>query len=261
MAYDIPISTKWTLDAAGEKGRTAIKSVYMIVCPKTYSKGTGFLLSNGCIITNQHVVKECVANEIFGFSSLGEQILFSRVISDVRRDLSILFPKQELNSGLTISEDDNLSVGSVVCTWGFPLGYNGPVPLLSVGHLAGFKDHRIGSNSLKHLIVNGVFNPGNSGGPLFLANDDRVVGVVSTKHAPISNFHLSAINALASNQSGIVFTAVDDKGVTREFVESQIVADILSYFRSLTQVMIGEAISIKELKDLLTENNIEIRKT
>jgi hypothetical protein len=38
MDDNLPISTKWTLDAVGNLGRTAIKSVYMIVCPKTPSR-------------------------------------------------------------------------------------------------------------------------------------------------------------------------------------------------------------------------------
>jgi S1-C subfamily serine protease len=256
MDDNLPISTKWTLDAVGNLGRTAIKSVYMIVCPKTASKGTGFLLSNGPIITNEHVIRGCNYDEVIGFSSLGVRLTFSKLIADAERDLCMLFPSIQPKDGLSIEKGDTLTIGSLVCTWGFPLGYNGPAPLLSVGYLAGFKDHVIQSRSLKHLVVNGAFNPGNSGGPLFLANENRVIGIVSTKHAPISNYLVSAIQALASNQSGIVFTATDDKGSTKQFVESQLVAEILVHFRNLTQVMIGEAISTTELDDLLVQNNI-----
>ena len=54
---NIPVSTQWVLDAAGECGRGAVDSIYMVVCSKTSSKGTGFLLRNGYIITNEHVVR------------------------------------------------------------------------------------------------------------------------------------------------------------------------------------------------------------
>jgi S1-C subfamily serine protease len=260
MDDNLPISTKWTLDAAVNIGRAAIKSVYMIVCPKTTSKGTGFLLSNGPIITNEHVIKGCNHNDVIGFSSQGDRITFSKMVTDAERDLCMLFPSIQLEDGLSIRKDDTLTIGSMVCTWGFPLGYNGPAPLLSVGYLSGFKEHVVQSRLLKHLVVNGAFNPGNSGGPLFLANENRVIGIVSTKHAPISNYLISAIRALASNQSGIVFTATDDKGNSKDFVESQLVAEILVYFRNMTQVMIGEAISTTELADLLVQNNIDIPK-
>lgn len=50
----------------------------------------------------------------------------------------------------------------------------------------------------------------------------------------------------------MVFTAKDKDGKESEFVESQVVAEILEYYRSLTQVMIGEAIAVSELLDFLS---------
>jgi hypothetical protein len=253
---NIPISTQWTLDATGTAGRNAITSVFMIYCDKTSSKGTGFLLSNGHIITNEHVVRNCVAGDILAISSLGKRISKSNLVVDSRRDLAILKPDVVLQGGLNLADSSNIDIGTAVCTWGFPLGYNGPAPLLSVGYLSGYMDHQSSGSVKKHLVVNGAFNPGNSGGPLFISNDDKVVGIVVTKHAPISQFHLTALEALAKNRSGLVFTATDGLGNSQTFAESQIVADILYYFRSLTQVMIGEAVSVEELRDLLAESNI-----
>jgi S1-C subfamily serine protease len=60
----MPISTQWTLDAVGEIGRSSVNSVYMIVCTATGSKGSGFLLDNGLIVTNEHVVRGCVESQI-----------------------------------------------------------------------------------------------------------------------------------------------------------------------------------------------------
>jgi len=256
---NIPISTKWILDAAGETGRTAINSVYMIICPKTSKKGTGFLIKTGQIITNEHVVRGCLASEIYAYSSYRKKTSFRQIILDEKRDLAILVPVEKINGGLSLGSDDNLLVGKLVSTWGFPLGYNGPAPILSVGYLSGFiayEKNNSGKDIIKHLVVNGAFNPGNSGGPLFISNDDKVIGIVVSKHAPISNFHLSSIEALANNKSGVTFTATDNKGNKEVMVESQIVADLLQYFRDLTQVMIGEAISVSELKKFLHENDI-----
>jgi hypothetical protein len=109
---------------------------------------------------------------------------------------------------------------------------------------------------VKHIVVNGAFNPGNSGGPLLVSGNDKVIGVVVSKHTPITPFLYSAIQALANNSSGVVFTATDEKGNNKQFVESQIVAELLKYFRELTQVMIGEAIDRQELIEFLKENNI-----
>lgn len=51
-----PIATQWVLDAVGPTGRTAVKSLYMIVCPKTSSKGSGFLVDNGLIVIAHDIV-------------------------------------------------------------------------------------------------------------------------------------------------------------------------------------------------------------
>ena len=253
----IPVSTQWTLDAVGEVGRNTIKSVFMMVCPKTSSKGTGFLLRNGYIVSNEHVIRGCQAGDVKAISFIGENLSFSHMIADPQRDLALLKPNDSLDGGLLLASDDNLEIGTAVSTWGYPLGYNGPAPLLSVGYLAGFMEHRIGSGAVKkHLVVNGAFNPGNSGGPLFSSNKDSVIGIVVSKHAPISQFHQTALEALAKNRFGLSFTARDEQGNTKKIFESQLVADLLYYFRNLTQVMIGEAVAVSELRNLLSENQL-----
>lgn len=53
----LPVTTKWLLDSVGETGRAVISSVCMLVSPNTQSKGTAFLLKNGIMISNWHVVE------------------------------------------------------------------------------------------------------------------------------------------------------------------------------------------------------------
>lgn len=250
---DIPASTKWTLDAAGDIGRSSIDSVYMIICRKTGSKGSGFLLDNGFVITNEHVVNGESSNNIMLIDAYGKIFTISKVWRDDIRDLAILKPEYKLKGGFEISLIDDLKVGETVNTWGYPLGYNGPSPLLSVGYLAGFNEVKKIDKSIKHLVVNGAFNSGNSGGALFRASDNKIIGIVVSKHAPISEFHQHAIEVLAENKTGVTFSASNDKGETRSFAESQIVAELLTHMRSLTQVMIGEAISVNELIEMIDE--------
>ena len=255
----IPVSTKWLLDAVGEPGRTAINSVYLIVCPKTNTKGTGFLIKSGHLITSWHVIRNCNATEVFALSSDGKEILFQSIHSDGNRDLAILEPTKPLGKGLEVIEQ-NVEVGTNVSTWGYPLGYSGPAPILSVGYLAGFRDHRKDETSeiVKRYIVNAAFNPGNSGGPLFISGDNKVIGVVVAKHAPITPFLASAIEALSKNPSGVVFTVTDEKGSKKQFVESQVVAMVLEYFRDMTQVVIGESIVGSELIAFLKGYDIHV---
>lgn len=259
MDEQVPVATQWVMDAAGEAQRAAIKSVLMLVCPIANKKGSAFLLKGNFVVTNAHVVEGCSTDTLVGFSTAGREVKFAKLVTDPVRDLALLRPATTLEGGLELGSIDKASVGSLVSTWGFPLGYNGPAPLLSVGYLSGFKEDREHGRPVKHLVVNGAFNPGNSGGPLFEAHSERVIGVVVSKHAPLTPFISSAIQALAQNKSGVVFQYRDERGSSVDLVESQIVAQILEYYRSLTQVMIGEAISLSELRAFLNEREKDLR--
>ena len=154
---NIPITTKMVLDAAGETGRAAVKSVYMIYCPKTGSKGTGFLIKSGHVVTNEHVIRGNTQSEIVARSSFGDIITFNSLIIDAQRDIAILKPSRKLKGGLELASDDSLLTGTSLATWGFPLGYNGPAPLLSVGYLSGFSTYYTDTTKtkiVKHLFSN-----------------------------------------------------------------------------------------------------------
>lgn len=181
------------------------------------------------------------------------------MFEDKNRDLVALIPCGDSVGGLTIVEEGNIQVGIQVATWGYPLGYNGPAPLLTMGHLSGFNDsppYEETASVVKHLVINGAFNPGNSGGPLFIAGNQEVIGVVVSKHAPITPFVRSAIEALAKNPSGFVYRTSDEQGNKRAWSEAQVVAEVLQYFRMMTQVVIGEAIAGSEVVAFLKENSL-----
>lgn len=248
----VPVATQWVLDAAGQEGRAAVRDVYMIVCPAASQKGTGFLVDSGVVVTNEHVVRGCGASQLIGVSSNGARIAFSALRIDQSRDLAALTPAKPLKGGLRLGSTRNLNIGAMVRTWGFPLGYNGPPPLLSVGYLSGFNAAQVGGANVKHLVVNGAFNSGNSGGPLFAGVDNTVVGIVVAKALPnFTPFMQSAITAFANNQSGVVFTGTDATGKPISLVESQLVAQIVMSVRDMAQVMIGEAVAVEELRQFL----------
>jgi Trypsin-like peptidase domain len=225
----------------------------MIVCPKTSFKGTGFLVDDGTIISNEHVVRGCAAADVTAVSSFGHRVTFSALRVDAGRDLAALTPSKPIRGGLPLGSTAKLEVGSVVRTWGHPLGYNGPAPLLSVGYLSGFRAQQAAQNpAVKHLVVNAAFNSGNSGGPLFAGSENQVVGVVVNKALPLfTPFVQSAVQAFSNNKSGIVFTGTDADGKPLSMVESQVVAEIVASLRDMAQVMIGEAIAVEEVKAFL----------
>lgn len=252
-----PIATQWTLDAVGDTvgpvGITAVQNVYRVVCSKSGKKGTGFLIDNGVIVSNEHVVRGCGAAEVVAFSSFGDEIVFTDLKTDNARDLAALSPTAPLKGGLTLGTTAKLEVGNLVRAWGHPLGYNGPPPLLSVGYLSGFRAHSIGSGAqIKHLVVNAAFNAGNSGGPLFAGEGNAVVGVVVSKALPpFTPTVESAIQAFAKNRNGLIFSGTGDDGKPVQLVESQVVAMMIASLQEMAQVMIGEAIAVEELKAFL----------
>ncbi|MDP9268224.1 MAG: serine protease [Acidobacteriota bacterium] len=257
--FKTPLATTWTLDAAAPQQKTAIKSVLLIACSATGLKGTGFLVRSGVIVTNHHVVAGCAAGQVVGITSSGVRVTFSGMVTDADVDLAALKPSVPLKGGLTLGTDRHPKLGTTVSTWGYPLIFNGPAPLLSVGYVAGYSEDESNGKRVKHIVVNGAFNPGNSGGPLLTEHDGRVVGVVVAKFHLYPRIVKDAIEVLAKNPSGVVYTATDANGQPKNLSEAQVVAIVLEQFYKTTQVMIGEAISVSELRRFLEANKAQLR--
>jgi len=246
------------LDAAGPQQRRFLDAVYLIVCP-TEGAGTGFFLKNGVIVTNSHVVGSCREDSLYAISSKNEHVQFAKVMTDKVRDLALLVPKRHLAHGLTLSAADSPPPGTTVSTWGYPLLYNGATPLLSVGYVSGFRTDQSNGRGVKHIVVNGAFNHGNSGGPLFTARNSKVIGVV------VLTFHFyppevkQIIDGLAAQKSGfMIATRTLPNGQTQSFSEAQVTAMVLDEFYQKTQVMIGEAVAASEVAALLSEHSAEL---
>lgn len=253
-AHTLPVSTQWALTKSLPADEMPIKNVFLIYCPKTQSKGTGFLLSNGRIISNEHVVQGCTSTEILAISSSGETYKIKNSIVDKKRDLVILTPEKTLDGGLKL----DLSIPhtrQAVHTWGFPLLYNGPSPLLATGYISGFAET---PEKIKRLVINGSFNAGNSGGPLF-GSDDKVIGIVVAKWViPLTPFQSSALQALQKNSSGFQYNTTDLQGNKISVSEAQLIANLLEHYWKHSQVTMGEAIFSTELAHFLKENGIEL---
>lgn len=257
----VPVSTQWLIDAAGLTQRSAIKSVYLLVCPKTNQKGTAFLLKSGVMVTDNHVIEGCGSADLWAMSPMGVKITFSKIVTDTNRDLALLRPMSHLDGGFDLGSDESPNVGTTVTTWGFPLIYNGPAPLLSVGNVAGYNDAHVGTAIVKHIVVNGAFNPGNSGGPLLVASDTKVVGVVVWKMRLLPDWVQPLIKGFghSSIASCCVATQTLPDGTKRGISSEEASGMILQQFYDTVQVMTGEATSVSELKAFLKDKEHELR--
>jgi hypothetical protein len=168
--------------------------------------------------------------------------------------LALLKPSNKLTGGLELADDQDPTPGTTVSTWGYPFVYNGVSPLLSVGYVAGFKNAGNSDKPVKHIIVNGAFNHGNSGGPLLVAQDNKVIGVVVLTYNFFPEYVARTIKALRNTATG-VFTGniglTDASGKFTALSESQITGMLLQEFYDKTQVVIGEAISASELRKFI----------
>ncbi|HST79145.1 MAG TPA: serine protease [Verrucomicrobiae bacterium] len=260
MASSVPISVeaRILLDAAGPKQRKTLNAIYLIACPGV-GFGSGFLIDSGVIVTNAHVVGPCNERNLLGINVANEHIGFSHLVIDGQRDLALLVPDRELGKGFRMASVDRPEPGMTVSTWGYPFGYAGLSPLLSVGYLSGYRDETAKGVSVKHLVVNGAFNHGNSGGPLLIARTNKVVGVV------VSTFNFyppsvpQLIGFLSSQPSGFMVAKVHySDGSERELSEAQVTGRVLGEFYQKTQVMIGEAVAASEVRALIREHKNEL---
>jgi S1-C subfamily serine protease len=255
----LPVSAPVLTDAIGKSASNSMKSVVRVICGSSGTSGTGFFHKSGRVITAAHVVAECSAGDIIVVLSTGEELKVSEIASDSIRDLAALKMKSDAKvPPLFVNRLDNVTLGSQVAIWGFPVGYNGLSPLLTVGFIAGVD--RVPTKeglSPPRIVVNAAFNGGNSGGPVISLEDGGVIGVVSSKLAPIPPIIESALEALKSQKSGFTYTAKTADGKEIVLTEGHVIGEVLMYLRSQTQLVIGHAISAADVHSFLKDKKIE----
>lgn len=140
------------------------------------ASGTGFIVGDGRVLTNNHVVEGCA---VMSARNAQGQTVSARVdATDPRRDLALLRVPQGFGPVLTFRDSPPVQRGETVVTYGFPLsGVLSSGPTLTTGDvsaLAGLRDNPL------HFQISAPVQPGNSGGPLFDAQG-HVMGVVVSK--------------------------------------------------------------------------------
>jgi len=227
----VPVATQWLYDAIAPGSKGTVDSVVRVFCTKSGNVGSGFILDSGYAISNHHVVQGCSTGELEVKTSTAAIIPIAELWVDENRDLAVLKPRNAQKGTFKIDPTKTVIVGTEVSAWGYPFAHAGPAPLLTVGHLSGFYDASPdqGKTSVKRLVVNGAFNPGNSGGPL-ISPEGTIVGIVVAKWIlPLPPGLASALKALDANTSGVQFTATQD-GKKISYGESQLTAALLTYY-------------------------------
>jgi serine protease Do len=169
------------------------------------SLGTGFFVSSeGHIVTNSHVVKDCSSVRVtFG---LAPNMAGRIMAHDTANDLALI--KVATHTTAYASLRSGVRLGEGVAAFGFPLAgllaTSGNFTLGNVTAVAGLEDNT------RILQISASVQPGNSGGPL-LDYSGNVVGVVEGK-----------LNAIA------VFTVTNDLAQNVNFaIKASVVTDFL----------------------------------
>ena len=140
------------------------------------SSGTGFVVADGRLLTNNHVVDDCA--RVVARNAAGRRARARVDATDAGRDLAVLTVPADFGPPLPFRSAPPIRRGELVVTYGFPLsGLLSSGPTLTTGDvsaLAGLKDNPA------NLQISAPVQPGNSGGPLLDAQAN-VVGVVVSK--------------------------------------------------------------------------------
>lgn len=253
IATAAPIDT----DSAGRLGDIAAHAVIRLLCLERNEVGTGFLHKSGNLITADHVVRGCTKPQMVLPNGTLADVM--TIATDQDHDLALVKPNSPINAKpLEIAASDDIKIGTQVSTWGFPGGYNGLSPMLSVGYLAGVDAYKLDSGKIiRKWVVNAAFNGGNSGGPLIHLETGAVFGVVSSKLAPITQETAQILALLEKQQSGFTYTGTTAEGKQVTFTEGQLIGKVLNELRRQVQLVIGQAVLREDLIAFLKANKVE----
>ena len=243
---------------SGVSAVDAYDSVMRLLCIDKNTFGSAFLHTNNEALTAAHVVKDC--GSLVMLAHNGSQIPCTVRAEDDDLDIAVVTLKEAvIAKPLELASEDDVAIGTEVSTWGYPAGYGGVAPLLSVGYLAGLDGVRLeDGNTETRWVVNGAFNSGNSGGPLLRFDTGKVIGIVSSKLAPISPTSRLILDALSKEQTGIVrYTETMADGTKKEVTQGNILASVIDELRAQVQLVIGFAVTAKDIRQFLKANKID----
>jgi len=152
------------------------------------SSGTGFVLTGGYVVTNNHVITyddNKVFSQIIGQLGLdeGKSVYHLDVVSrDANNDIAILkfdaHPENLVDKGLILGNSDQCVMGEKIITIGNGLNFG---LALSTGYISQPSKHieEEGYDKFKELLqLNMDINHGNSGGPV-INEKKEVVGITT----------------------------------------------------------------------------------
>lgn len=145
-------------------------------------RGTGFAISsNGCIITDYHVIKD--ADSVYVQNIQGKSYKVKILYSEPSADIAVLEIADSSFKSLGPLPYDFKKSESPIGEGVFTIGYPRDAMVLGPGYLTANTGYKDDSTSYQVSIP---ANPGNSGGPL-LDSKGNVIGIISGKETNIED--------------------------------------------------------------------------
>ncbi|GAA4522465.1 trypsin-like peptidase domain-containing protein [Nonomuraea ferruginea] len=167
------------------------------------ASGSGFLIKNGYVVTNNHVVALAAGGGDIKIMFNNRKTTTARIVGrDPGSDLAVLKPEETFGTPeITLGNSDQVVVGDPVIAIGSPLGLTGTVTTGIVSSLnrpviAGDESGGGGEETayISAIQTDAAINPGNSGGPLVNGRGE-VVGV---------NSAIATLSRSMTSQSGSI---------------------------------------------------------
>ncbi|QFY12665.1 PDZ domain-containing protein [Nonomuraea phyllanthi] len=167
------------------------------------ASGSGFLIKNGYVVTNNHVVSLAADGGEIRIMFNNRKTTSARIVGrDPGSDLAVIKPEETFGTPeVTLGNSDQVVVGDPVIAIGSPLGLTGTVTTGIVSSLNRpvIAGDETGTSSEEPAYISAIqtdaaINPGNSGGPL-VNGKGEVVGV---------NSAIATLGRSEANQSGSI---------------------------------------------------------
>ncbi len=177
--------------SARQIAQEAFPSVVLLVMEDSTgqptSLGSGFVLRNGFVVTNQHVIKDAARGYCKLIGKSAKYDIAGTVAIDPIHDLAILAVSGLSAPALSIDGSDQLAIGDPLYAIGNPQGLEGT---FSEGIVSGIRD----ISGEKLLQITAPISPGSSGGPILSAGG-KVVGIAVATFTGGQNLNLAIPSA------------------------------------------------------------------
>lgn len=153
------------------------------------SQGSAFLLKNGYLVTNAHVVGS--SNSVY-IQFAQEQVVKGDIVGvDRYTDLAVIKPDTVPSNLKGLSFTESVTVGEPVFAVGAPSGFESTITTGVVSGTERSVQSLVPQYSIPDMIqVDSALNPGNSGGPI-VNEDGDVVAVAQSKQGDNLGFGIS----------------------------------------------------------------------